>query len=199
MEKQFTFAGVTSPSGRMICGKIRRSVRPGNGLSFTFKINTMQLLKFLPIVLLLSILVLACGEKKESSDQNGSKETPTETSSNKATTGPKDNLINLQNSAIGNNQPAGNNMTQTTPPGINPPHGQPGHDCKIPVGQPLDGSKLTTGNTTQTMTNQGGPRINMTPPASAPATQTPPGINPPHGQPGHDCKIPVGQPLPAAK
>ena len=28
-----------------------------------------------------------------------------------------------------------------------------------------------------------------------PQTQTAPGMNPPHGQPGHRCEIPVGAPL----
>ena len=27
------------------------------------------------------------------------------------------------------------------------------------------------------------------------STETPPGMNPPHGQPGHRCEIPVGAPL----
>lgn len=71
---------------------------------------------------------------------------------------------------------------------INPPHGQPGHDCAIAVGAPLNGQP------------------NPTPPSSNPSIiNTPQNIpapiggaaklNPPHGQPGHDCAIPVGQPL----
>lgn len=31
--------------------------------------------------------------------------------------------------------------------------------------------------------------------AAAPAGTTAPGMNPPHGQPGHRCEIPVGSPL----
>lgn len=58
---------------------------------------------------------------------------------------------------------------------LNPPHGQPGHICEIPVGQPLP----TSGNATNTSSNDSGQRL-----------------NPPHGQPGHVCEIPVGQPLP---
>ncbi|WP_167605303.1 hypothetical protein [Maribellus sediminis] len=50
----------------------------------------------------------------------------------------------------------------------NPPHGQPGHRCDIPVGDPL--------------------------PATA---SNNPKLNPPHGQPGHRCDIPVGSPLPS--
>ncbi len=50
----------------------------------------------------------------------------------------------------------------------NPPHGQPGHRCDIPVGDPLP---ATASNNVK--------------------------INPPHGQPGHRCDIPVGSPLPS--
>lgn len=54
---------------------------------------------------------------------------------------------------------------------INPPHGQPGHRCDIPVGSPLPG-------------------------AGAPMASAEVRLNPPHGQPGHRCDIPVGNPLP---
>lgn len=78
---------------------------------------------------------------------------------------------------VSNIQPAAGGVA------INPPHGQPGHDCAIPVGQPLN-------NTTPTM---------PTPSAavSNPVTTLPGArLNPPHGEPGHRCEIPVGQPLP---
>ena len=51
---------------------------------------------------------------------------------------------------------------------LNPPHGQPGHRCDIPVGEPLP---ATASNNVR--------------------------LNPPHGQPGHRCDIPVGSPLPS--
>jgi len=73
--------------------------------------------------------------------------------------------------------------------GLNPAHGQPGHRCDIPVGQPLN-SKPSTATTT-------------TPAVSTPVATTPPksdglfekGLNPAHGLPGHRCDIPVGKPL----
>ena len=71
-----------------------------------------------------------------------------------------------------------------TTSGLNPPHGQAGHDCAIAVGAPLDGSKSSS------------PVVN--PGSSSPVqtqTQTAPGMNPPHGQAGHDCAIAVGAPL----
>lgn len=117
--------------------------------------------------------------------------------------------------------------TTVTPPapakvakGMNPPHGQPGHRCDIPVGAPLNSppgktatpqgtataqkasgqnftitpaSTGTSGNTTTTTTtqNSGVPAL-----LSTPATETAPGMNPPHGQEGHRCDIAVGAPLP---
>ncbi|HSI89487.1 MAG TPA: hypothetical protein VK927_00150 [Adhaeribacter sp.] len=76
---------------------------------------------------------------------------------------------------------------------MNPPHGEPGHDCAVPVGAPLTGASAGT----------------STPPANFPKadvsvqsaptlpsnTQVAAGMNPPHGQPGHDCAVPVGAPL----
>lgn len=69
---------------------------------------------------------------------------------------------------------------------INPPHGEPGHRCDIPVGQPLDGSGTPA------------PNINASPQpvAPSPANIGSGKANPPHGEPGHRCDIPVGQPLP---
>lgn len=66
---------------------------------------------------------------------------------------------------------------------LNPPHGQPGHDCAVPVGAPLSGG----GSSTTT------PALNKT--NSVPPTITGNGINPPHGQPGHKCEVKVGDPL----
>ncbi|SEM59001.1 hypothetical protein SAMN05421856_104351 [Chryseobacterium taichungense] len=104
-------------------------------------------------------------------------------------------------------QTAQNTPTATvTPPGMNPPHGQPGHRCDIPVGQPLNSKPAPVSqnsapaqNNTQT--------IQIDPNALQPGKftvdnngkskniKTPKGMNPPHGEPGHRCDIPVGQPL----
>ena len=77
----------------------------------------------------------------------------------------------------------------------NPAHGQPGHDCALPVGAPLKqninsqqpaaipivtGQSATQPTATQTTTQQ---------PSSGQK------LNPAHGQPGHQCEIPVGAPL----
>lgn len=97
--------------------------------------------------------------------------------------------------------------------GMNPSHGQPGHRCDIPVGAPLNsppGKKVTPpapGKAVMTSsTTAPGMTVNATTPTPAspgvpallnaptPIT-TAPGMNPPHGQPGHRCDIAVGAPL----
>lgn len=85
---------------------------------------------------------------------------------------------------------------------LNPPHGQPGHRCDIPVGQPLNSTPnqtniQTNSNNQQSpifTTNQGQQLINTN---SSSGTTQGSNLNPAHGQPGHRCDIPVGQPLPA--
>lgn len=77
--------------------------------------------------------------------------------------------------------------------GLNPPHGEPGHDCAIAVGAPLNGSPAA--NTIPSAP----PTMNFpTSPIAAPSPAAAPGgprLNPPHGQPGHDCAVQVGAPL----
>lgn len=79
---------------------------------------------------------------------------------------------------------------------INPAHGQPGHDCAVPVGAPLGGSAAAP---TPAPTS-----ITTAPPAPSPLGGPIPqfnanaaNVNPAHGQPGHDCAVPVGAPLPS--
>ena len=97
-----------------------------------------------------------------------------------------------------------------TKPGMNPPHGQPGHRCDIAVGAPLNSKpnpaapKAGSGEAqkiTLTPNQTGTPAApaSATPAILNPdgaATATAPGMNPPHGQPGHVCGTPVGSPLP---
>lgn len=73
---------------------------------------------------------------------------------------------------------------------LNPSHGQPGHRCDIGVGQPLN-SKPTA--ITQQTTPQPTPQIQPVVPKTK--TTTAPGMNPPHGEPGHRCDIAVGSSL----
>ena len=93
-----------------------------------------------------------------------------------------------------------NNTAPTkTAPGMNPPHGQAGHDCAIAVGAPLNSKRTPppatpsqTITTTQSNTTSTAPAI-LNPNSQ---TVTAPGMNPPHGQAGHDCAVAVGAPLP---
>lgn len=84
---------------------------------------------------------------------------------------------------------------QQTAPGTNPPHGQPGHKCEIPVGAPLNSAaKSPAAQQSITVDPNSAKKdpaaYNVTPPPT-----TAPGMNPPHGQPGHRCDISVGAPL----
>lgn len=77
--------------------------------------------------------------------------------------------------------------------GMNPEHGQPGHRCDIAVGAPLNSAPAAAPAVTAA------PTFNTPPPAqttvATPPAATAPGMNPPHGQPGHDCAVAVGAPL----
>lgn len=83
----------------------------------------------------------------------------------------------------------------TTAPGMNPPHGEPGHRCDIAVGAPLN----SPAGKTPPAQPQPVPNVQPQAPQGS-ATITPavtaPGMNPPHGEPGHRCDIAVGAPLP---
>ncbi|REG96300.1 hypothetical protein [Flavobacterium aquicola] len=106
-------------------------------------------------------------------------------------------------------QPQMQTITQSvaakTPKGMNPPHGQPNHRCDIPVGAPLNSKPATTATTATTSPPSSGEiskniTVQQPVPAllstSATNTETPEGMNPPHGQAGHRCDIAVGAPLP---
>jgi len=102
------------------------------------------------------------------------------------------------------------NSQTVTAPGINPAHGQPGHRCDIPVGQPLNSkpaaqSAQPISPASQNITVNGNNSIQIDPNSVSPGkimmdkdgkqVKTAPGMNPPHGEPGHRCDIQVGQPL----
>jgi hypothetical protein len=76
---------------------------------------------------------------------------------------------------------------------LNPHHGEPGHICEIPVGAPLNSVQNAQPAPTQ-------PVITTTPavapPTIMPTAVTGKRINPPHGEEGHVCEVPVGAPLP---
>ncbi|WP_299822395.1 hypothetical protein [uncultured Pontibacter sp.] len=86
--------------------------------------------------------------------------------------------------------PATGTAAQGATAGLNPEHGQPNHRCDIPVGAPLS---------TPVQPNLNVPPTTTTTPLQQPVQvqqgAVTAGTNPPHGQPGHDCAIPVGAPL----
>ena len=108
-------------------------------------------------------------------------------------TQPQTVTMNPQNNAVVTNPQM---ITQTaaqtaTAPGMNPPHGQPGHRCDISVGAPLNSKPAPVA--TQPTTVNAQPQVTM---KEVPTTtKTAPGMNPPHGEPNHRCDIAVGAPL----
>lgn len=82
------------------------------------------------------------------------------------------------------------NPSQTLPStnnvALNPPHGEPGHDCNVAVGAPLNGVSNSPNSPLPILSNPNN-SLNI-PPTNV-------RLNPPHGEPGHDCNVMVGQPL----
>ncbi|AFL80816.1 hypothetical protein Aeqsu_1323 [Aequorivita sublithincola DSM 14238] len=130
---------------------------------------------FLIVLLVSATFFISCKDK----------ETTTET-----TNTVQEATLEQKKQALQNVAPS---TTQTSTNGdlaLNPAHGQPGHDCAIPVGAPLNGGGATPAPTTnQTIQVNGGGN------ASPIKASTGAGINPAHGQPGHRCDIKVGDPL----
>lgn len=153
-------------------------------------------------ILTAGILLISCKKDEKPTyikDESGVKQ-PIATVNNT----PQPSLLNQ----AGIPTAAPNSPAVATAPGMNPPHGQPGHKCEIPVGQPLNGggtSAPAANPSTQNITVNGNSQVQIDPNAVSPGkimmdqngkqVKTAPGMNPPHGQPGHRCDIPVGQPL----
>lgn len=100
-------------------------------------------------------------------------------------------------------------VNNTSPKGsvrLNPAHGQPGHDCAIAVGAPLKGSVASApaAAPAKVIATKSIPLetkavvATAAAPAAVPSFFTDPTakLNPAHGQPGHDCAVAVGAPLP---
>jgi len=133
-----------------------------------------DMLKSLSILAVASFLMVGCGE------------TSSETETNEPEAAQEEFTITTDGGKV---------VETTTAPaptaGLNPAHGEPGHDCAIAVGAPLDGSG---GQAEQPTFN---PQT-LTQPVAKPAVQgqaPADGLNPAHGEPGHDCAIAVGAPL----
>ena len=142
----------------------------------------MKIVQSLFLIAAMFIMLTACDSKDKADRSKGLTPNVEQNKSETVTKTPEVNIQPQESTA-----PVG-----ASPVAINPPHGQPGHDCKIPVGAPLNSAPQQTSPNTTTTTTM--PQIQATPSTQS-TTVTPPGMNPPHGQPGHDCKIPVGAPL----
>jgi len=82
-----------------------------------------------------------------------------------------------------NTEMSGNSSGNAETPDVNPPHGEPGHRCDMPVGASLSGENNTN-------TDAGSSSEMTTSPIRM--KESKPSKNPPHGEPYHDCSIPVG-------
>lgn len=146
----------------------------------------LQLIKKTPILLCAGAMLVftSCNSNEaESFDDGNSMETVNDAQRSMPNidgSGVQNSGDGVQNNAIQNPTPSANGAAN-----LNPPHGEPGHDCAVPVGQPL------TSNSGAGVTN---PTINA-PTFNAPKSNSTAKLNPAHGEPGHDCAVPVGQPL----
>ena len=155
--------------------------------------------KLLITALLISLVAVSC--KKEQAEPEITTETATESNIiipvASAETAPSVQEVQTTESNM--------MMQNSNTAALNPAHGQPGHRCEIPVGAPLNStpkaanvSKPATPTPTNIPVNA--PQLgatNTNGSANATVNQvTAPGMNPPHGQPGHTCSVAVGAPLP---
>ena len=149
---------------------------------------------------LISVSILAVSCKKDEKATYLKEEAGSQQSSVAINNTPKVSL--MDQAGI---QSVSNPAPIATAAGMNPAHGQPGHRCDIPVGQPLSGQPAAT-PVSQTVNTGNSNTIQIDPNSmssgkvtidnnSGKQIKTAPGMNPPHGQPGHRCDIPVGQPL----
>ena len=81
---------------------------------------------------------------------------------------------------------------------LNPAHGEPGHRCDIPVGAPLNSPAQASGpqNIINPVNTAPSPNVPIAQPSLPISTGASGKLNPPHGEPGHNCAVPVGSPLP---
>lgn len=129
------------------------------------------------ICICISVLMLA------SCNNSGNQKMVDLTPNNPVISAPADSnkQVTTNTSAKQNNTEAG---------ALNPRHGQPGHRCDIPEGAPLN----SPANAGTTLPNSSAAPVITSQPSKQPANNTVK-LNPAHGEPGHDCAIPVGQPL----
>lgn len=170
-------------------------------------------IKLLAVIFSLSLVFTSCKKEEEAIVSDTPKEIilprvqpiPTGNYDTQPSTQQIQQSIQPQQQINTNNQIV-NQTPVITKPGMNPPHGQPGHRCDIQVGAPLNSppaskpvqagtatSKQITIPTPTQNTTTSVPAL-LNPDGTSSATQ--PGMNPAHGEEGHRCDIPVGAALP---
>jgi hypothetical protein len=93
-----------------------------------------------------------------------------------------------------NNKKEPTNIQAGQKPTHNPAHGQPFHDCALPVGAPLTANAGEIQQAAPTIAEPvAEPKIEIKQQA-APVNNNVK-LNPAHGEPGHKCELPVGAPL----
>ena len=151
---------------------------------------------FLSSLLAVSLFMVSCKKELQPQESAGPQEAAVINASSQQVPGNQPIAMPAQPVTV--NNPAAQQIqpqATTTAPGMNPPHGQPNHRCDIAVGAPLNSPPGKNPAQAQAQAPvQAQPQ--MQPQASAPAVATAPGMNPPHGQPGHKCEVAVGAPLP---
>lgn len=76
-------------------------------------------------------------------------------------------------------------------PAMNPAHGQPFHDCALPVGAAFASEASPAQPAAVTAPVDLKPEVQQQPAPIAKEVK----LNPAHGAPGHKCELPVGAPL----
>ncbi len=148
---------------------------------------------YIGLIIVFSVLISSCKNENEPSKSSTTRVIPFTEVGNQMR-----NEAAAKNSAQPN-QTVSTNASVGTKEGMNPPHGQVGHRCDLPVGAPLN-SKAVPSKSSSKITST--PQMTVTPSTTTatattpPTTPTPEGMNPPHGQEGHRCDIAVGAALP---
>ena len=162
----------------------------------------------------LGVSLLACNNNKPEQDATIA---PAESKITDSTMKSSTTVTNNMPQQMPANPTTGMAQTQTITPqnitpgntsaGLNPEHGKPGHKCEVAVGAPLNSAPTTTAKpraanispiAAPSQNNSIVPALQNTSISSPVKTSTAftGKVNPAHGQPGHDCKVAVGQPLP---
>ena len=154
-------------------------------------------------IVAVSLSFVACSDAKPEKDlsivplnaRSNSNSVTDSTSKNKMAVSP--NVIAAQSTGMQQVATTQKSAT-TTAPGMNPPHGEPGHRCEIQVGAPLSSAPTGVAGAPTVQSNKPGVHQTITPSTSGAKTATAKGMNPPHGETGHRCDISVGAPLNSA-